>query len=48
MSAQVQGSQEPEVDPTVPLPPVIEKILEFDKQSLDDPELNEDKIFVKL
>ena len=27
---------------------MIDKILEFDRQSLDDPLLNEDKIFIKL
>ena len=51
MSAQVHGAagnQEPEVDQTIPLPPVIDKILEFDRQSLDDPLLNDDKIFIKL
>lgn len=41
-------SGEIEEDHTVPLPPIIEKVLAYDKASLDDPQLNEDRIFVKL
>jgi hypothetical protein len=41
MSAQFQSSPgkdgENEEDHTYPTPPIIEKILEYDKASLDDP-----------
>lgn len=52
MSAHMHGSPgkdgEQEEDHLAPMPPIVEKVLEFDKASLDDPNLNDDKIFIKL
>lgn len=53
MSAEIQHSGtikegEVEVDDMAPMPPLIDKVLDYDKASLDDARLNNDKIFVKL
>lgn len=52
MSAQLHGSPgkdgEQEEDHLAPMPPIVEKVLAYDKASLDDPLLKDDRIFIKL
>lgn len=52
MSAHLHGSSgkegDAEEDHLAPLPPVVDKILAFDKASLEDPQLKDDRIFIKL